>query len=134
MHGISAFGTNMCSYELEIVKNPIISPPPAAEYSRIIQVVDAAPENWWNLNILDQEGYVKFMEVVEQAKAVNLLESQGYRSPNAKPFECDYALAPPGTKLKIDCQFPMIGMKRDDFMIEACSTGSHLHFYDKNPQ
>ena len=45
--------------------------------------MDVAPENWWNLNILDQEGYVKFMEVVEQAKAVNMLESQGYRSPNA---------------------------------------------------
>ena len=44
MHGISAFDTNVYSYELEKEKT-IIRPPPAAEYSRIIQVVDAAPEN-----------------------------------------------------------------------------------------
>ncbi|KIJ94215.1 hypothetical protein K443DRAFT_365682 [Laccaria amethystina LaAM-08-1] len=67
MHGISAFGTDVCFYELE-KENPIISlPPPAAEYSRVI-VVDVAPENWWNLNVLDQEGYDKFTEVVEEAK------------------------------------------------------------------
>ena len=112
MDGISAFGANVCSYELE-KEHPIIRPPPAAEYSRIIQVVDAAPENWWNLNILDQEGYDKFVEVVEQAKAVNMLESQGYRSPNAYLFEQHHALAPPGANLKIDGQFPMIGMKRE---------------------
>jgi len=73
MYGISAFGTNVCSYELEN-ENPIIRPPPTAEYSRII-VVDVAPENWWNLNILDREGYVKFMEAVEEAKALGLMIS-----------------------------------------------------------
>ncbi|EDQ98923.1 uncharacterized protein LACBIDRAFT_335537 [Laccaria bicolor S238N-H82] len=77
MHGISAFGTNVCFYQLEkdnatgIMR--FLRPPPAAKYSEQF-LVDVAPKNWWNLNILDQEGYDKFMEFVEEAKALKLHE------------------------------------------------------------
>ncbi|EDQ98314.1 uncharacterized protein LACBIDRAFT_303964 [Laccaria bicolor S238N-H82] len=165
MHGISAFGTNVSFYELEKENADghcgIIRPRPAAKYSEQI-LVDVIPKNRWDLNILDEQGYENFMEVVEEAKAlelhepasscsstivtgfnsnskcimvilpiiisvVNLLESQSYRCPYDSIcllvavrllFE-HHALAPhPGRPnhhllIKIDCQFPMIEMKRE---------------------
>ncbi|EDR01092.1 uncharacterized protein LACBIDRAFT_312605 [Laccaria bicolor S238N-H82] len=85
MYGISAFGTNASFYNTNwrrkmLMENAnghcgIIRPPPAAEYS-LSTLVDVAPKNRWDLNILDEQGYDKFMEFVEEAKGLELHELQ----------------------------------------------------------
>lgn len=66
LHGVSAFGSRVCFYCLDEEKNkidPVYSPEPSKEYT-----VDVAPAGRWDLDILTDEGFAKFMEVVQATK------------------------------------------------------------------
>ncbi|KAJ3049720.1 hypothetical protein HK097_009312 [Rhizophlyctis rosea] len=74
--GVSAIGTNVCFYKQEIdggvrqITPPKIPPHPLYE-------TDVAPGSWWEHDTLQEEGYRKFVEVVQRVKerADNLLMS-----------------------------------------------------------
>ena len=65
LHGISAFGTKIAFYNYDLatkVTEPRkITPDPEL-------VTDAAPEEWWAFDILEEEGAKKFQDVVENVK------------------------------------------------------------------
>ncbi|KIJ48399.1 hypothetical protein M422DRAFT_777848 [Sphaerobolus stellatus SS14] len=66
--GISAFGTRLCFYELDKSTGEI-TPKPAAEFSQTV-VRDVAPLLWWNIDLLEDPGYEKFMRAVQWAKSI----------------------------------------------------------------
>ena len=65
LHGISAFGTKIAFYKFDLATKVMeprqITPDPEL-------VTDAAPEEWWAFDILEEEGVKKFQDVVENVK------------------------------------------------------------------
>ena len=65
LHGISAFGTKIAFYNFDLATKVMeprqITPDPEL-------VTDAAPEEWWAFDILEEEGAKKFQDVVENVK------------------------------------------------------------------
>jgi hypothetical protein len=72
MHGVSAFGSH-CSFYLFDKGTGKITPARAAQPSPDF-VVDVAPLVLWNHDILQEEGYERFLEIVASAKMVGLGE------------------------------------------------------------
>jgi hypothetical protein len=62
LHGFSVFGTLCCHYSLDKRIDGFVVP------RRVLpntdHVNDTAPQEWWNVDILDQDGYEKFAKVV----------------------------------------------------------------------
>ena len=72
LHGVSAFGSSMAFYRLE-KETGILSPKPAAVSTDHV-LADVAPIQWWNTDILEPQGYQKFMAVAEEAKLIGGIE------------------------------------------------------------
>lgn len=63
LHGISAMGTRLCFYKL--INNKIDPPSIQADLNRVI---DMAPQERWDCDILESEGERRFQAVVEEIK------------------------------------------------------------------
>lgn len=71
-YGVSAFGTHLCFYLLDkgIGRiTPVRAAEPSADF-----VVDIAPQELWDEDICQQQGYDKFMYIVNSAKMSGLGE------------------------------------------------------------
>jgi hypothetical protein len=65
LHGICAMGTQITLYTLLVDQNRVF--PPFIQRDPSI-IVDAAPEHWWNTDIMTQAGYDQFRAVVRDVK------------------------------------------------------------------
>jgi len=65
LHGVSAFGTKIAFYTYDSESRRL---EPRSIASDPIVLVDTAPKEWWEYDILEQEGANKFREVVEAVK------------------------------------------------------------------
>lgn len=72
LHGFSIFGTKIRHYSMNKTTDRVIQP--ARIPSQPDMVTDTTSKERWNLNILDQAVYQKFLEVVEHAKAQSRVE------------------------------------------------------------
>jgi hypothetical protein len=61
LHGVSAFGTKLCFYS--ITKARLISPEHISASSQY--VIDTAPAERWNYDILTAEGEAEFRRIVQ---------------------------------------------------------------------
>jgi len=87
IHAVSAFGTSVAFYSLSKNDNDKLKPVPAA-HTTDEHLADVAPQEWWSHNILDPQGYAKFVQVVEVAKTGILIRFIGVISSDT--------LTPPG--------------------------------------
>lgn len=71
LHGISALGTRLCIYCLD--KNTESLTPPFIPRNPAY-VNDVAPAHPWNTDILTDDGYNRFMGVVQRIKALAVEE------------------------------------------------------------
>ena len=67
LHGISALGTRLCFYCLD--KNTESLTPPRIPRNPAY-VNDVAPAHLWNTDILTDDGYNRFMGIVQRIKAI----------------------------------------------------------------
>jgi hypothetical protein len=67
LHGISALGTRLCFYCLD--KNTESLTPPFIPRNTAY-VNDVAPAHLWDTDILTDDGYNRFMSIVQQIKAL----------------------------------------------------------------
>ncbi|KAF8516328.1 hypothetical protein BU17DRAFT_92897 [Hysterangium stoloniferum] len=65
LYGVSAMGKKLCIYKLDVA-NYTIAPQQLPTSS--MHVVDSAPESRWDLDITNQDGFQKFMEIVADVK------------------------------------------------------------------
>jgi hypothetical protein len=65
LHGISAVGTKMAFYKYSRDTNCIEPWRITLDPNRLI---DLAPQEWWALDILEEEGAQKFKDIVEEVK------------------------------------------------------------------
>jgi hypothetical protein len=67
LHGFSVFGMRCCRYSLYKTDGSI---EPKSIPSRPRYITDTAPKEWWNLDILDRDGYEEFSGVVQHVKSL----------------------------------------------------------------
>jgi len=67
LYGLSAFGTRICVYEFN-VESDILTPERISRHKKMF--TDAAPKEWWNLDILEPQGEARLKEIVGQIKAM----------------------------------------------------------------
>lgn len=65
LYGISAIGRQLSYYEFDLASNRIT---PDALPDSFAIVTGTAPQERWDTNIIDSEGYDKFMRTVEEVK------------------------------------------------------------------
>ncbi|KAF8633625.1 hypothetical protein AX17_004417 [Amanita inopinata Kibby_2008] len=107
LHGLSALGTRLCFYcrdkSTESVTPPLI--PRNDEY-----VNDTAPADRWNMDILTDDGYSAFMNIVERVKALAIVEGAvvTYASPVTVTFD-EYAVTTAGENIFLVGSIPELG-------------------------
>ncbi|KIJ55181.1 hypothetical protein M422DRAFT_199271 [Sphaerobolus stellatus SS14] len=66
LHGISALGTRLCIYSYQSNDGALS---PIRIDANPLLMNDVAPAEWWNIDLLSDEGVVKLTEVVNDVKA-----------------------------------------------------------------
>jgi len=72
LHGISALGTRLCFYCLDKAAESV-TPPPIHRGAAYVN--DTAPADRWDADILTDDGYNRFMDVVEHVRALAAVEA-----------------------------------------------------------
>ena len=67
LYGLCAFGTRFCVYEYDIVRD-ILTPEHIPRHQKLL--TDAAPEKWWDLDVLEPLGEARLKEIVDQVKVM----------------------------------------------------------------
>jgi len=67
LYGLSAFGTRFCVYEYDIARD-ILTPEHISRHKKLF--TDAAPEKWWDLDVLEPQGEDRLKEIVDQIKVM----------------------------------------------------------------
>jgi len=65
LHGISAFGTKIAFYTYDCQTGRL---EPGSITTDLHTLIDTAPKEWWQYDILEQEGADKFRETVAAVK------------------------------------------------------------------
>lgn len=69
LHGISALGNRLSHYYLESQNNKLT---PSLIAKDLTFINDTAPAERWNIDILNDEGYIKFKEIVDDVKQMSM--------------------------------------------------------------
>ena len=67
LYGLSTFGTRFCVYEYDIARD-ILTPEHISRHRKLL--TDAAPERWWDLDVLELQGEDRLREIIRQIKAM----------------------------------------------------------------
>lgn len=68
IYGISAFGRRMSVYWVDMATSEIHSHPIAEEEENPKILVDVAPKRRWDLDVMEEEGFKRFAEIVADIK------------------------------------------------------------------
>jgi hypothetical protein len=67
LRAVSVFGTKLCFYEATSTQSAVIvTPPPITQNPQMM--LDTAPKDRWDCDILEEEGSTRFKGIIEQIK------------------------------------------------------------------
>lgn len=69
LHGVSAIGTRLCFYRLDLTQGRLQIMPPAIPGDPLF-MIDTVPEERWDCTVLDSEGEAKLRAVVDEIKQI----------------------------------------------------------------